>query len=213
MTILIVALGYISTLLTYLVKLKLKGIEAAVMPYSLGSIDNNFKTSRVRNNNTMNRPLLGKKLSRRLSIRLTESDFLSEMKLDEHGNPVLAHLNANDFVYEPNYKMKNNGIFDDDVEYETTFKICCNCTFSKERIIAYLRVTQVLHALYFGIFFILILPNMLSYWEKQHKGHESDEDVDDFNNIWNVVSFAILYIIPLIGQTYELETILLHIIT
>lgn len=212
MTILIVALGYISTLLTYLVKLKLKGIEAAVMPYSLGSIDNNFKTSRVRNNNTMNRPLLGKKLSRRLSIRLTESDFLSEMKLDEHGNPVLAHLNANDFVYEPNYKMKNNGIFDDDVEYETTFKICCNCTFSKERIIAYLRVTQVLHALYFGIFFILILPNMLSYWEKQHKGHESDEDVDDFNNIWNVVSFAILYIIPLIGQTYGLETILLHII-
>jgi len=210
-TALVVLLGYISTFLTYLVKLKLKSIETAVMPYSLGNLNDTYQTTRNnRVSNDRGEPLLKSKISRRLSLRLTDSDFLSEMKLDEHGNPVLAHLNAADFVYEPNYKMKNDGFFDDSIRYESNFKICCNINFSKKRIIDYLRVTQVLHALYIVILFIVILPDMLKYWSRIKENTEGGNN--DFDNSWNVILFGILYFIPLIMQTYLLETILLHIL-
>eukprot|EP00943_MAST-04B_sp_MAST-4B-sp1_P009105 g9105.t1 len=207
-TALVVLLGYISTFLTYLVKLKLKSIETAVMPYSLGNLNDTYHTTRHNtDSNDRRKPLLKTRVSRRLSQRLTDTDFLSEMKLDEHGNPVLAHLNAADFLYEPNYKMKNDGFFDDSIKYESNFKICCNINFSKKRIIDYLRVTQVLHALYIGILFIVILPDISKYWSQNTDGGNND-----FDNSWNVLIFGILYFIPLAMQTYLLETILLHIL-
>ena len=209
---LVICLGYVSAFLTYLVKQKLRSIELSVMPKSLGSIS---KVYGVSSRNDLKNPLLKKKrIRRRLSVRLQDSDFLSEMKLDEDGNPVLEHLNARDFEYEPNYKFGCDGLFDDSISYESNFKICCDIHFSKDRIIDYLRVTQVLHALYIGIFFILILPNMMAYWKRQNRGgHDNNEGAEnDFQNLPTILLFCVLYMIPLVCQMYLLETILLHII-
>ena len=216
----VVVLGYLSAFLTYLVKMKLKSIERAVMPCKDGVFYESYRrggSDAPRYDTSMRRPLLRKKLSRRLSTRLSDDDFLSEMKLDGDGNPVLAHLNAHDFKYEPYYKIKSNGEFDETIKYESNFKVsCCNFYFSKERIIDYLRVTQVLHSLYIGIFFIQIMPSMVSYWERTNQNHSSgsgdNANDQDLSNVWYVVSFGVLYIIPLVYQAYLLETILLHVI-
>eukprot|EP00945_MAST-04E_sp_MAST-4E-sp1_P005026 g5026.t1 len=144
----VVVLGYLSAFLTYLVKMKLKSIERAVMPCKDGVFYESYRrggSDAPRYDTSMRRPLLRKKLSRRLSARLSDDDFLSEMKLDGDGNPVLAHLNAHDFKYEPYYKIKSNGEFDETIKYESNFKVSGSGDNANDQDLSNVRALQVLH--------------------------------------------------------------------